>query len=121
MTEQEAISLAAEPNKIIDPLQANLVIGFLTGKINDLSFDEFEGEVACNNHLVNLLHTEGKTNKVAEAEFKTSEIYIKWRRIKLELQKLRSYRQVLRKKEETLMSTSKYIRERGNHFFSEGG
>lgn len=102
MDETKAIELAAEPHKIIDPIQCNEVISFLNACISDMALAEFEREVAASNHQVILLNTEGKTNKVAEAEFKISEPYKEWKKLRLELQKFRAYRQVLRKKEESL-------------------
>ena len=108
--ENEALNLAATPEKIISPLDCNLVIGYLNGAITDLALAEFEGEVASQNELVKLLNVEGKTNKLAEAEWRTGETYRKWRLMKLELAKLRAYRKVLQKKEEILQFTSRQTR-----------
>jgi len=111
MNEIEAIELACDINKIIDPIQASEVLSFLNAKIVDLGLEEFEGEVAASNELAKLMHTEGKTNKVAEVEWKTGEIYRKWKLLRLELQKFRNLRNALRRKEETLMFTTKRTRE----------
>jgi hypothetical protein len=102
ITEQQAIELASEPHKIIDFETCNTVIGFLNGYISDMALAEWELEVAANNHEVELLHAEGKTNAVAKAEFKISEPYKKWREMKLKLQKFRAYRNALKSKEESL-------------------
>jgi hypothetical protein len=102
LTEQQAIELAAEPHKIIDFETCNTVIGFLNGYISDMALAEFELEIEANNHEVLLLHTEGKTNAVAKAEFKISKPYKDWREMKLKLAKLRAYRKSLQSKEESL-------------------
>lgn len=116
MIEDEAIALAATPERIIDPIQCNEVIGFLSGHITDLAMADFEMELAATNYEVTLLHTEGKTNSVAKAEFKMSEPYIKWKRNRLELQKLRAYRRVLQSKEKTLQQSSSFVRNNyGNY------
>ena len=106
LTEEQAIQLAAEPHKIIDPLQCNQVIGFLNGHITDMALAVFELEIEANNHKAILMHTPGKTNAVAEAEWKISEPYKAWRKMKLEIQKFRGYRNTLRSKEETLKNAS---------------
>ena len=110
LNEQQAIALAATPEKIIDPLDCNLVIGYLIGAIVDLALAEFEGEISANNSLAILMNIPNKTNKMAEVEWKGSEIYRKWRLMKLELAKLRAYRGVLREKEKTLQFTSRQTR-----------
>ena len=110
MNESEAIDLALTPHLITDPLTCNEVIGFLNGIITDMAMAEWEAELAANIYQHKLLISEGKTNAVALVEWKISELYKKWRLLKLELQKFRAYRQSLRKKEETLMGSTKYIR-----------
>lgn len=107
VTENEAIALAATPEKIIDPLTCNLVISYLNGHITDLGAMEWELELAANNHRVILLQEEGKSIALKEAEWKISEPYKKWREAQLELRKLRAYRQALRKKEEILQNQTK--------------
>ncbi len=111
LTEDQAIELAVSPHKIIDAYTCNVVIGFLNGHISDMALAEWEAELIANQHEVNLLHTEGKTNAVARAEFKVSEPYKNWKQIKLELQKFRAYRYDLRKKEESLKNSSQYTRK----------
>lgn len=102
ITLEEAINLAEKPHLIADAETCNTVIGFLNGFISDLAMAEWELEVAANNHEVELLHTEGKTNAVAKAEFKISEPYKKWREMRLRVQKFRAYRSSLKSKEESL-------------------
>ncbi len=110
LNETEAIAKASDPNSIIDPETCSIVLGYLNGVISALALEEFEGEVASQNELVKLLNVEGKTNKLAEAEWRTGETYRKWRLMKLELAKLRAYRKVLQKKEEILQFTSRQTR-----------
>ena len=104
--EQEALALAQDPTKIISAEDANTTIAFLNGLIIDLSLAEFEAEIAGVNELAKLMNTEGKTNKVAETEWKCGDIYRKWRLLKLELAKLRAYRNVLREREKYLQYSS---------------
>ncbi len=108
--ENEALDLASRPERIIDPLDCNIVIGYLNGVITDLDMKEFEGQIAAKNYKVELLHTQGKTNALAIAEWEVSEIYIKWQKIIKELRKLRAFRSVLKEKEKILMSASSYTR-----------
>ncbi len=115
ITEEQAIILASAPEKIIDALQCNEVIGFLNGKITDLAMSEWEAELAANQHQVSLLHKE-ITNALAQAEWKISEQYKNWRKIKLELQKFRAYRLALRKKEESLQNSSKFVRNNYSNY-----
>src|SRR5579864_4593685 len=102
LNEQQAIELAATPEKIIHPDDCNIVIGYLNGYITDLGLKEFELELVANQHKVDLLNTEGKRVALAEAEWKVSEPYKNWRRALNELRKFRAWRNTLRSKEKTL-------------------
>lgn len=111
LNETQALELAKDPNKIISAEDCNTVIAFLNGFIVDLALTEFEGQIAADNELAKLLHTEGKTNAVATVEWRLSDTYRQWRLLKLELAKLRAYRKVLQKKEEMLTFTSRRTRD----------
>jgi hypothetical protein len=110
ITEEQALEMAKNPEKIVDAIDCNIIVGYLNGAIVDLALEEFTGEIAANNSLAILMNIPNKTNKMAEVEWKGSEIYRKWRLMKLELAKLRAYRKVLQKKEELLTYTSRQTR-----------
>lgn len=104
----EALQLAVEPHKIIDPLQCNEVIGWLNGYITDLSMAEWELEVSANNQHELFLHQEGKSIPLKEAEYKNSSFYKDLREMQLKLRKFRAYRSDLRRKEEMLKFKPKH-------------
>lgn len=109
MTETEAIQLASTPDKIVDALQANEVIGFLSGQITDLALLDFEYEIAFENQKAKIMSEDGII-PLKESKVKLSEEYKRWRLNKLELTKLRGLRKVLQKKEEILMFSSRQTR-----------
>lgn len=116
MTENEALELAKDPHKIIDPETCNLVLGYLNGAITDVAMEEFDLENQANNHHFMLIGQEGRTVAYREAEYKVSEPYKKWKAAQLELRKLRGFKSVLRKKEELLQSSNEFIRKNyGNY------
>jgi len=116
ITEEQALELAKDPHKIIDPETCNLVLGYLNGAITDLAMEEFDLENQANNYHFMLVGQEGRTVAYREAEYKASEPYKKWKAAQLELRKLRGFRQVLRKKEELLQSSTDYIRKNYNSY-----
>ena len=110
LTEKEAINLASQPHLIADSQTCNTIIGYLNIEITRMDGEEFELEVASNNHRVELLAQENKTLPLKDAEWKTSEPYKTWRKHLLELRKFRNWRNALRKKEEKLLDIEKYSR-----------
>ncbi len=116
ITEKQAIDLAAKPHLIIDAQTCNTVIGFMNAYITDLSISEWELEFTANHHHVELLKQGDKSVALKEAEWKISEQYKNWREKQRELRKFRAYRNALRRKEEQLQNSSKFIRNNyGNY------
>lgn len=118
MNETEAIELAQQPHKIISAFQCNEVLGFLNGHISDMALADWELETAANNNHEILLHQEGKSVALKEAEWKNSKEYRDWRELQLQLKKFRAYRNDLRRKEEMLSQQERFTPK---HSFPSGG
>lgn len=102
INEEQALELTLSPHKITDAYTCNLVIGFLAGHISDMAQATWELKVIASNHKVELLNQKDKTVALKEAEWYISQPYIQWQEMLMKLQKLRSYRNNLKDKQEDL-------------------
>lgn len=108
--ENEALEYVAHPDRILDAETANECIGFINGWITDYRMKLFDLTTRVDILFRQIQDREdGKTIPQKKAEYLTSELYVEWRKVKMELSNFRDYRHNLKGKEEDLRKAGKFI------------
>ena len=110
LNETQALELASSPEKIIDPSDCTVIIGFLNGTITDLENLGWEKQLVANQHKVTLLNEPENTNAKAEALWKISTEYQEWQAVVRTIRKFKAFRNALKSRHDDLAGTRPYIR-----------